>query len=108
MFAGFKISARARPVRFVGGPGAGRAKKYLWKPRSPQPPIPPLIFTQHDILADYLRDLQRRPKPPSQIQPLCLPVNYPLSPATSSGEDLQAGCQGVRPAQICKGATKRL
>jgi hypothetical protein len=24
-FAGFKISAHARPVRFAGGPGAGRA-----------------------------------------------------------------------------------
>jgi hypothetical protein len=25
-FAGFKISAHARPVRFMGGPGAGRAQ----------------------------------------------------------------------------------
>jgi hypothetical protein len=25
-FAGFKISARAHPERFVGGPGAGRAR----------------------------------------------------------------------------------
>jgi hypothetical protein len=42
-FAGFKISAHSRPVRFVGGPGAGRARAGLKMLRynDAAPPCPP-------------------------------------------------------------------